>query len=85
MKEFAGGCAADLPVLGFLTEADVRGPEDYEPAELPEVDRLGVEAIYRAAGADSERSFHSDSPPSRCWFLLVTSCRQKSAFRVRVR
>jgi hypothetical protein len=45
VEEFAGVGAADVPLLGFLKEADVRGPEDLEPSERTEIDRFGVKAV----------------------------------------
>ena len=45
MEELAGGGAADLPQLGALAEADVRGPEDMESSERTEIDRFGVKAV----------------------------------------
>jgi hypothetical protein len=54
VEEFAGGGAADIPLLGFLTEPDVRGPEDFESPERTEIDHLGVEAADVAAGIEAE-------------------------------
>ena len=48
VEELAGGGATDVPVLGASVEPDVRGPEDFEPSERTEINRLGVEAVHAA-------------------------------------
>jgi len=58
VEEFAGGGAADVPLLGLFTEADVRGSEDLEPSERTEVNRFGVEAVDAAAGVEAEGLAH---------------------------
>jgi hypothetical protein len=53
VEEQAGGGAAHVPLLEAFVEPDVRGPEDFEPSERTEIDRLGVEAVHAATGVDT--------------------------------
>jgi hypothetical protein len=53
VEEFAGGGATDVPVLDACVEPDVRGPEDFEPSERTEINRLSVEAVHAATGVNA--------------------------------
>ena len=66
-QKLAGGGAADLPLLGFATEADVRGPEDFKPSKRTEIYRFGVHAVDVTAGLEAEGGVSHGSLVSGHW------------------
>jgi hypothetical protein len=67
----AGVGVVDVPLLGGGVEADVRRPDDVEPSERTEINRLGIEAADVAAGIEAEDGWSHWSLVIGHWSLVI--------------